>query len=186
MAVNLNADVAITANTGGATGATLGGVIADGTGGSKLILDAASTGTVTLTAANTYTGGTFVNGGIAGTGATGDFGTGDVTVGTGAGLVLGNNTSIADTATLTFGNSTIELNYTGTETVGALYDSITGTYLASGTYTADALNALANADVFSGEGSLFVSAIPEPATAGAMLGAGVLVLAALRRRRRRA
>ncbi len=153
------------------------------------------TGTVTFGGANTYNGGTTVTSGTLATSSTGGtFGAGNVSVVSGAALTFGNNASIGDLSTLTFSKSStassINLNFSGAEAVGFLFDSVSSTYLADGTYTAGDLNTLlasmgGNA-VFTGTGSLIVSAIPEPSTYAAL--AGVLALGAviIRRRNRQA
>ncbi|MET0263402.1 MAG: autotransporter-associated beta strand repeat-containing protein [Rariglobus sp.] len=145
------------------------------------------TGTLTFNAANTYTGDTFVNTGTLATNATGKFGTGNVTVASGANLTFGNNASIGDLSTLTFAStstaSSISLSFSGAETLGAVYDSITATYLAGGTYTASQLNSAFTTSVFTGTGLLTVSAIPEPSTYAALAGALTLAGALWRRRR---
>jgi autotransporter-associated beta strand protein len=145
------------------------------------------TGTLTFGAANTYTGDTFANFGTLATNATGKFGTGNITVANGAKLTLGNNASIGDLSTLTFDSTStagsISLNFSGVETLGAVYDSITATYLAGGTYTAAQLNSAFLTSVFTGIGSLTVSAIPEPSTYAALFGALALAGAFCKRRR---
>jgi autotransporter-associated beta strand protein len=141
-------------------------------------------GTLTLSnAANTYNGTTLVSQGTLATAATGVFGIGNVTVANvaGATLLLGNNTSIADTATLLFGgNSTINLNFTAgdvnAEVVGAITNGTIS--IGAGTYDASELNAFFGGSSFIGTGALQV--VPEPSVA--LLG-GLGVLGLLRRRR---
>lgn len=188
--------------TGGITGASAGTktvtfanvgavnvtttAISDGIAGNLSLIQAGA-GLTTLSAANTYSGDTFVNAGTLATSGTGNFGTGNVTVASGAALTFGNNASIGDLSTLTFAStstaSSISLNFSGVETLGAVYDSVTATYLAGGTYTAAQLNSAFSSSVFTGIGSLTVSAVPEPSTYAALLGSMTLAGTLWKRRR---
>ncbi|WP_043589217.1 autotransporter-associated beta strand repeat-containing protein [Geminisphaera colitermitum] len=166
---------------------TYGGTLADGSAGSTLaVVKDGDAFSQTLTGTNTYTGGTRVEAGVLATGVTGDFGTGDVRV-LAATLTLGNATSIADTATLFFSDtSTINLSFTGTALIGALTNETSGTSAADGLYTAAQLNAFFGGNIFNGDGLLGVGAaiVPEPATVTALLGliAATLFLACRRQR----
>ena len=176
-----------TANTiGGAGNFIINAVVADGTssGGFSKI----GAGIVTFNGTNTFTGGTTVTTGTLATGSTGTFGAGDVSVAAGASLTFGNNASIGDLKTLTFAStSNISLGFTGSETVGAVFNSVTSSFLTAGTYDATSLNGFfGGISAFSGSGSLTVSAVPEPATYAALAGAAILGFATLRRRRLRA
>ncbi|WP_162525321.1 beta strand repeat-containing protein [Rariglobus hedericola] len=170
-------------NVNGSDTSTVNTVVISGEGSLTKI----GTGTLTFGAANTYSGDTFANFGTLATNATGKLGTGHVTVASGAKLTLGNNVSIGDLSTLTFDStsiaSSISLNFSGIETLGYVYDSITATYLAGGTYTAAQLNSAFLTSVFTGIGSLTVSAIPEPSNYPALFGALTLTGAFCKRRR---
>jgi len=181
------ANSALNVNLGGAVRTFSGGAAND----SLQIVNVVSNGgiastsmTLQLAGANTYAGGTTVSSGTMQTMATGNFGTGNVTVAnlTTAFLTLGNAQSIADTATLFFGNnSTINLNG-GTETIAALTNTTQSKSLTSGLWTVTALNAEFGGDVFAGSGSILISPIPEPSVSlSALLGLGALTL--VRRRR---
>jgi autotransporter-associated beta strand protein len=146
------------------------------------------TGTLTLSAANTYTGNTIVNSGALITSATGTFGSGNLIVASGASVTLGNLSALASTATLTFANTTtlnsINLNFTGTLTLSGVYDSVSATYLTAGSnYSASDLNLLIGTDIFAGSGLLTISSVPEPATFAALAGLIVFGVTFLRRRR---
>ncbi|HSI09159.1 MAG TPA: autotransporter-associated beta strand repeat-containing protein [Rariglobus sp.] len=175
----------VTFSNVGAVNVTTTG-ISDGIAGNLALMQAGS-GLTTLSAANTYSGDTFVSAGTLATSGAGNFGAGNVTVFSGASLTFGNNASIGDLATLTFAStstaSSISLNFSGVETLGAVYDSVTATYLAGGTYTAAQLNSTFTTSVFTGIGSLTVSAIPEPSTYAALLGSMTLAGALWKRRR---
>ncbi|MFA6286506.1 MAG: autotransporter-associated beta strand repeat-containing protein [Opitutaceae bacterium] len=160
---------------------TLAALIADNTGATSLTKD--GVGKWVLSGANTFTGPTTVSGGTLATDATGTFGAGDVSVAAGTSLTFGNNASIGDLKTLAFAStSTISLGFTGSETLGAVFNSVTSTFLTGGTYDASGLNTFFGVSSFSGTGSLTVAAIPEPSAYAALLGALVLGFAAFRRR----
>ena len=140
-----------------------------------------------FTGTNTYTGDTTIDAGTLATGATGSFGSSNIIVAAGAFLTAGNATSFGDTATLTFSRTSTAASISlssGTDTIGAVYDSISATYMTAGTHDAAALNSFFGTSVFTGLGSLTISAIPEP-SAFALLAGGVgLLLASFRRQRR--
>lgn len=180
--------------TGGTTTLTVGsnsinstfdGILKDGDATKFLALTKSGTSTLTLNGTSTFTGATTVTGGTLATGATGTFGAGNISVAAGAALTFGNNASIGDLKALTFASSSaIALNFTGSETVGSVFNSVTSTFLADGTYDAAGLNSFfGGISAFSGTGSLTVSAIPEPATFAVLAGLAVLGLSAVRRRR---
>jgi len=160
---------------------TIGQALLDGGGGGGLTKS--GLGTLTLSsAANTYTGPTLISSGILATDATGKLGTGNVTVAdlAGAGLTLGNGSSIADTATLFFGDAgTITLNNGSTETLLGITQTDDSQSIGGGTFTAAQLNSFFGVTSFTGSGTLTV--VPEPSAA---FFGGLGVLGLLRRRRK--
>lgn len=174
-----NSGTAKTLTISNATGSTTFAGLISG----NVALTKSGASTQTLSGANTYSGVTTVNGGTLATSTTGSFGSSNITVGT-ASLNLGNNTSIADTASLFLSStSTLNLGFaSGFETISGLF--IAGNAVSSGTYTAAQLGLLGLGGTFTGAGSLQVtSAIPEPSTYAALAGLGILGFA-LRRRSR--
>ena len=163
-------------STGTARSGTISGVIS-GTGS----LSTAGNGTLTLTAANTYSGGTAINSGTTRVSATGSLGTGNVTVGA-AILQLDNNNAIDDAALLTLDNgSLLNLNFTAgiNELVQVLV--INGTTFNTPIVFNSDNGYNGYSSYFTGTGGLQV--VPEPATfSSAAVGA---VLFGLRRRRAR-
>jgi autotransporter-associated beta strand protein len=158
---------------------TLSGVIS-GPG----TLAKAGSGTLTISGANTYQGGTIVNAGTVIVTSGGNLGTGDVTLIPGASLTLQSFAAIGDFSKLSFDStSTITLDFTGSETVGLLWDSTTNQYALPSTYTAAELNTLFGVSTFSGSGSLTVTAVPEPATMGLVVAGLSVAVFSMRRRR---
>ncbi|MGC3988797.1 MAG: autotransporter-associated beta strand repeat-containing protein [Chthoniobacteraceae bacterium] len=158
------------------------GIVAGASGVSDKLIKAGS-GTLTLTVANSYVGGTAVIGGklVSQSGAV--LGTGDVTVTptstANSTLELHDNASIASTANVILSSlngfyGVIDMEFIGTIQVNTL--QVNGTYLAPGLYSATN-----EPGFFTGTGSMQVLAVPEPSTIGllALAGGGIL----LRRRK---
>jgi autotransporter-associated beta strand protein len=136
------------------------GVI-NGSGGS-LTLAAASTGTLTLSNANSYDGLTTISGGILEGNAAGSI-PGNVTVNTGGKLQLDNINAMSSGATLTLPSSpaagTVNLNLSGgTQTISALYFG--ATQQAIGTWGANGSGATYQNLAFTGSGILNVTTGP--------------------------
>lgn len=168
---SLSGDSATTVTLGGGS-LTVGGddtstAFAGIISGAGSVIKAGS-GTLTLSHANTYTGGTTVSSGILDVQADGGLGGGNVSVGSGASLKLELGSSqnyISDTATLDLAASAaVNLAFTGTDTITNLV--IGGVVQAVGTWGSSASGA-ANVDNthFSGTGKINVtgsSVLPPP------------------------
>jgi fibronectin-binding autotransporter adhesin len=175
----LGGPVTINGNSGsgilvvnGSSPVGIDGVVQDGAFGSSLLRYNGSS-TLTLSNANTYTGGTQLT--IAGGTIIGNhdhaFGTGDISLTAGSvTLTLQGGVSndyIADSATLSLFDSTdvVNLNFAGTDTIGGL--TIGGVMQLPGIYNSG------NTTGFTGTGNLQV--VPEPGTWLLLcLGAGLL------------
>ncbi|MFA7369108.1 MAG: autotransporter-associated beta strand repeat-containing protein [Kiritimatiellales bacterium] len=125
-------------------------------------LNLAGTGTLFLSGANTYSGGTVISTGTLSGAADAAFGSGDVTVAGGAKLTLTNSVSsdfINDKAKLILGtNSTLNLIFTGADIVGGLSLDGGSTWLEGGTYNAAALSGRGTG-TYTGSGSLTVAEV---------------------------
>jgi autotransporter-associated beta strand protein len=147
-------------------------------------LTKAGAGVLTLTGANSFTGATTVAAGTLATGATGTFGAGNVVVAADAVLALGNSSSVADEASLTFTDtSSIVLNDTsGSEGLASLLDSTSSLALAAaGTYTASELNSYFGNSVFTSSSGQTITIVPEPSS---LVVFGLASITSLTRRRR--
>jgi autotransporter-associated beta strand protein len=156
-----------------AGGVTLSGMIT-GVGGLTTVSDA----TYTLSGANTYSGGTTIGAGTVIANADGALGTGNVSLTAGSiTLTLQNGATqnyIGDSATLSYvSGDTINLNYSGTDTVNGL--TVDGVAQGPGTYGAGSTNP---DGVFTGAG--FIVVVPEPGTI-LMFGLGLGLLAGVNR-----
>ena len=112
------------------------------------------TGTLTLsTATNSYAGGTTISGGTFVANTDGSLGTGNVSLSaTSVTLILQNgaiNNYIADTATLNIGftNNTVNLTYSGTDSIKALV--INGVTQANGTWGSPTSSAIRTNPLFT-------------------------------------
>jgi autotransporter-associated beta strand protein len=186
-AVTLTGNRTVTVNSSSTSRTfTVGGSIS----GEGYSLTKAGNAILALGGANNYTGGTIVSAGTLATLSTGgDFGFGNVSLtGTTSKLTLGNASSIADTATLSFistmATGSINLNFDGTEFLaGITKTNGTPSSIVSGLYTADQLNTFFGTTIFTGAGALQFGAVPEPSSYAAILGALALASVAANRRR---
>ncbi|MEO7933801.1 MAG: PEP-CTERM sorting domain-containing protein [Chthoniobacterales bacterium] len=164
----------------GTSAVSVNGVVQDG-GTGPAILKYTGSSTLTLSNANTYSGGTqmTVTGSTIIANSDGALGAGNVTLTiAGATLTLQNGTTqnyISDSATLSLlTGDTVNLSFLGTDTVSSLI--IDATAQAAGIY-----NATTNPGLFIGTGSITV--VPEPSTYAMLLsGAGLMILMARRKR----
>ena len=142
---------------------TISGVIADGgaNGGTSGSLTKTSTGIHSLTNANTYSGGTFINGGTLIAAHDGALGGGNVSLTASCvTLTLQNgptNNYIADAASLSIvRGSTVNLDFTGTpDTIGSLI--VDGVAQAPGLYGSAASGAPNQLPEFTGAGQVLVT-----------------------------
>ena len=165
----------------GASTVEMRGVIGDGAG-QIAVAQISATSALTLSGANTYSGGTTVSYGTLTGKADSAFGFGDLTVASGARLILTNGVSndyIDDMSGLILGGTaTLNLNFTGAaDTIGGLSLDGGTSWLTNGTYNAAELGARGTG-VYTGLGSLTV--IPEPASA-LLVGCGAALIGLYRR-----
>ena len=139
------------------------------TGSGSLTINGNSSGKLTLGMGNTYTGLTLINGGTLDGSVSGTI-PGDVAVNGGT-LELDNPGAMSSTATLTLGAATMNLNYSGTQTIAALhFDSTpqaTGLWGAVGNAGATFTDSR-----FTGAGLLLVCPAPQTITAASPVCAG--------------
>lgn len=141
-------------------------------------------GTLTVSGANVYAGATLVQAGTLLVG--GSVGGSSLSVQNGGTLSLQNFSSLNDAIVLNlFAGSTVNLNFTGTETIGTL--SFNGSSVAPGTYSLAALQGLGGGSgvAFGGDSNAFVTvtSIPEPSTIALVGMAGLAIAARFRRSR---
>ena len=116
----------------------------------------AGTKALTLSAANTYTGGTTVSNGVLVGALDGALGAGNIAVAGGATLTLSATNCIGDLAVLTLAtNSTLNLNFDGTDIVSRISLNNGVSWLPYGSYAAAQLDALGSG-TYTGSGSLLV------------------------------
>ncbi len=137
-------------------------------GGSLTLMDSAGGGTLVLSGANTYNGGTIIKSGMLDINATGSI-AGNVTVTNTGTLELDNASALASTATLNAVSGTVvNLAYSGTGTIGALF--VGGVQQAPGVYGANTTNP---DGVFSGTGTFTINwpsaTLSAPTIAGGQL-----------------
>jgi len=156
---------------------TINGVISNGG------MVKSGSGHLVLGGNNTYADGTTVLQGTLTGSADGAFGTGGMTVADGAKLILKSTDTIDDLASLVLGStSSLELDFSGVETILTLSLDGGASWLEAGTYNVTDLAAFNESGAYTGMGSINVMMIPEPMTIG-MLGLGALTMMAVRRMR---
>jgi len=147
-AMDLGAAVRVV--TAASTNNTFSGVVSNGG------ITKAGAGELILSGSNTYGGGTTVSEGKLVGSANGALGSGPVTVAGGATLTLNSTNCLGDQAGLILAtNATLNLTFTGTDTVGGISPDGGATWLPGGVYTAAQLDAL-GAGTCTGFGSLLV------------------------------
>jgi predicted extracellular nuclease len=164
MSVALNDAIDNIVNIDGTGGVTISSVVKDAAG-NHITVGGAGSGSLTLSGANTYTGGTTIGSAKAIAAANSALGTGNVNVNTtGVGLTLQGafNNFISDSATVNVATGAMmALNQTGgSDTVGGLVlGGVAQT--SAGTYGSTASGATFQSDTFfSGTGTLTISAVP--------------------------
>lgn len=175
--ITLNGDLTYRSFSTNAAGSTISGVVS-GVGGITFTNNGAAGNISRITnSANTYSGGTTLTAGTLLVTAGGALGTGNISITAGT-ITLGTGGAVQnfvnDSATFSIASgATANLNYTGTDTVGALV--IGGVaQTAPGTYGSATSGADFQFAQFAGTGTFMV--VPEPATY-VLFGVGLLVCA---------
>ena len=171
-----------TITTNGSATLAIGGIIANGSTGTTLAK--AGGGTLQLSAANTYTGGTSVTAGTLKTGTGGKLGTGNVTVtNRGTILELGNAVSIDDTAALVLGTgSTLALNFSNASESVASVQFGSQVFNLPTVFTVSDMHGVDSSYIQFTGSNASLTVVPEPASV-AVLGLGAAGLLTRRRRR---
>jgi autotransporter-associated beta strand protein len=132
-----------------------------------------SSGTLTLSGASTYTGGTVVAAGTLSATASGSLGTGNVQV-SGSGTLTLSGAYLNSAANLVLNSSSIvNLNFSGNDTINGL--SLNGglSYVAPGTYGSSSSSAANQESQFTGAGVLTVTTTPVVPLAQVSLGSSI-------------
>jgi autotransporter-associated beta strand protein len=171
---NLSSNTPHTVTLAGSGPVKITGVISDNTSSGPTAVEV-SGAAVTLSGANTFTGGITVSAGtLIGT-SNGALGDGSVTVANGATLTLSATNCLSDQAGLVLdANSTLNLSFAGTDTVGSVSLDGGAAWLPAGIYSAAALTAAGGTGTYTGSGRLMVTVVRYTLTGSAAGGNGTV------------
>ena len=141
----------------GGSNATVGAVTLSGAISGSGGLIKTSTGTLNLGSANGYTGGTTVSAGTLDAQVSGSLSSGTVSVASGATLKLDTTTGMSSTSRLFLSGASpsVNLNFSGTQTIGALSFDGGATFQAAGTWGSLTSTATHKDSRFTGNGILY-------------------------------